>query len=210
MQSSSCMSHSSVPQSNLNPRIRFTLVAVLSIALATTGCSAQWMSVALADLPALTQMALNIATLVTTLQSGKQVDPAEVTAVQNISAQASRDLSLLQSLYNEYKANPSASTLQKIQDTVTKITQGLPVLLQSAHISDPVTGARVSAGVNLILTTVSSFAALMPQSTPSTSQATLKIAIPSAKELKQEWNQQVCGPISNAKLPSAIDACVVR
>ena len=66
-------------------------------------------------LPALTQMALNIATLVATFQSGNQIDPAEVTAVQNISAQASQDLSLLQSLYNEYKANPSASTFQKIQ-----------------------------------------------------------------------------------------------
>jgi hypothetical protein len=93
-----------------------------------TGCSAQWMSVALADLPALTQMALNIATLVTTLQSGKQIDPAEVTAVQNISAEASRDLSLLQSLYNEYKANPNASTLQKIQSTIGDINQSLPAL----------------------------------------------------------------------------------
>jgi hypothetical protein len=74
MRTSSCMSHSRVPQSNFNPRIRFTLVAVLSILLATTGCSSQWISVAVADLPALTQMALNIATLVSTLQSGKQIE----------------------------------------------------------------------------------------------------------------------------------------
>jgi len=170
------------------------------------------MNVALADLPALTQMALNIATLVTTLQSGKPIDPAEITAVQNISAEASRDLSLLQSLYNEYKANPNATTLQKIQDTITLITQGLPVMLQSAHLSDPVTAARVSAGVNLILTTVSTFAALMPQarSTPSTAEATLTIAIPSAKEFKQEWNQQVCGPTANSTSHAAIAACVVR
>ncbi len=211
MQSLSCMSQSCLPQSNLNPKIRFTLVAVLSIALATTGCSAQWMSVALADLPALTQMALNIATLVTTLQSGKQIDPAEITAVQNISAEASRDLSLLQSLYNEYRANPNASTLQKIQSTIANINQGLPVLLQSAHISDPVTAARVSAGVNLILTTVSSFAALMPQANPTTSQtvAGVKIAIPNAKELKAQWNQEVCGGMANAATP-AMNACVVR
>ena len=42
-----------------------------------TGCSAQWISVALADLPVLTQMALNIAALVATLQAGKQLSPAE-------------------------------------------------------------------------------------------------------------------------------------
>ena len=206
-----CTSPSCLSQSNLNPKIRIALVIILSTALATTGCSAQWMNVALADLPALTQMALNIATLVTTLQSGKQVDPADITAVQNISAEASRDLSLLQSLYNEYKANPNASTLQKIQSTIADISQSLPLLLQSAHISDPVTAARVSAGVNLILTTVSSFAALMPQANPTTSQtvAGVKIAIPNAKELKSQWNQEVCGGMASAGTPT-MNACVVR
>jgi predicted DNA-binding transcriptional regulator YafY len=48
------------------------------------------------DLPVLTQMALNIAALVATLQSGKQLSPAEAAAIQNISAEASRDLNLLE------------------------------------------------------------------------------------------------------------------
>jgi hypothetical protein len=88
---------------------------VLSISLIATGCSAQWMSVALADLPVLIQMALNISTIVTTLQSGQQISAAEAAAIQNISAQASKDLNMLATLYNEYKTNPSASALQKIQ-----------------------------------------------------------------------------------------------
>ena len=37
---------------------RILLSIVLSISLIATGCSAQWISVALADLPVLTQMAL--------------------------------------------------------------------------------------------------------------------------------------------------------
>jgi hypothetical protein len=191
---------------------RLILVVVLSIALVATGCSAQWLSVALTDLPVLTQMALNIATLVVAVQSGKQMNPAEITAVQNISAEASRDLALLQSLYNEYKANPNASTLQNIQNMIAKITQGLPLLLQSAHVSDPTLAARVSAGVNLIMTTVASFAALMPQRTPATSQtvAGVKVAIPTPKELKKQWNQQVCAAAPNAELNTAVDACLVR
>ena len=52
-----------------NSMSRIVLAAVLSLALVATGCSAQWISVALADLPVLTQMALNIASLVATLQS---------------------------------------------------------------------------------------------------------------------------------------------
>jgi hypothetical protein len=191
----------------INSMSRIVLTVVLSISLITTACSAQWLSVALTDLPVLTQMALNIATLVATLQSGQQIDPGEITAVQNISAEASRDLALLQNLYNEYKANPNATTLQNIQNTIAKITQSLPILLQSAHVSDPTTAARLSAGVNLILTTVSSIAALMPQTTPATSQAGVKISVPNAKELKLQWNQQVCAPGPGHAM---VDACVVR
>jgi hypothetical protein len=51
------------------------LALVLSISLIATGCSALWISVALVDLPVLTQMALNLAALMATLQSGKQLTP---------------------------------------------------------------------------------------------------------------------------------------
>jgi hypothetical protein len=61
------------------------------------------MSVALADLPVLIQMALNISTIVTTLQSGQPISAAEAAAIQNISAQASNDLNLLATLHNQYK-----------------------------------------------------------------------------------------------------------
>ena len=102
------------------------LAGVLCISLVATGCTAQWISVALADLPVLTQMALNIATLVATMQSGKQLNPAEAAAIQNISIEASTGLNSLQTLYNQYKANPNASTIQKIQDVVAAINQDLP------------------------------------------------------------------------------------
>jgi len=86
------------------------------------------------DLPVLTQMALNIAALVATLQSGKQLSPAEAAAIQNISAEASRDLNLLEMLYNQYKANPTAGGLQKIEDAIATINSNLPALLQGgAH-----------------------------------------------------------------------------
>ncbi len=52
------------------------LAATLCISLLATDCTAQWISIALADLPVLTQMALNIAALVSTLESGKQLSAA--------------------------------------------------------------------------------------------------------------------------------------
>ena len=53
---------------------RIMLAIVLSISLVTTGCGAQWISVALADLPVLTQMALNIGTPGFNVAIGEAVD----------------------------------------------------------------------------------------------------------------------------------------
>jgi len=72
--------NSSPAQSPIS-KSRTTLAIALSISLIATGCSAQWMSVDLADLPVLIQMALNISTIVTTLQSGQQISAAEAAAI---------------------------------------------------------------------------------------------------------------------------------
>jgi hypothetical protein len=191
--------------------MKTVLAGTLCVAIIATGCTAQWIGVALADLPVLTQMALNITSLVVTLQSGQQISVADAAAVQNISNEASQDLNLLQTLYNQYKASPDAATLQKIQGTIATINQNLPGLLAQVRVSDPVVGARITAGVNLILTTVQSFAALMP-ATVNTSRrvAGEKLVIPNASELKKQWNQQVCAPTGKAGLDAALAGCELR
>jgi len=207
------MKSSSTPILSSIPKSKTVLAIVLSISLLATGCSAQWISIALADLPVLTQMALNIGTIVTTLQSGKQISSADATAIQNMSAQASKDLNLLEALYNEYKANPSANALQKIQSVIADINLNLPALLQAAHIGDPVLSARIAAAVNLILTTVASFAVLIPQTSARPMAQKMnrqQAAIPKASDLKKQWNQQVCGPASNSALDFNAAGCAVR
>ena len=186
------------------------LALVLAIAIVATGCSAQWINTALQDLPVLTQMALNIATLVTTLASGQQASTADVAVIQNISAQASRDLNLLQTLFNEYKSSPSATTLQKIQSTISDLNQNLPAVLQSAHISNPTLSARITAGVNLILTTVNSFASLMPQTSMPASRKAQTGSQLRAQDLKKQWNQQVCAPTGNSALDAAFAQSLLR
>lgn len=188
------------------------LALVLSVALLATGCTAQWIGVALADLPVLTQMALNIASLAVTLQSGQQVNPADSAAIQNISAEAGKDLNLLQSLYNEYQATPSITTLQKINGVLSTTTTNLPALLAAAHISDPVLAARITAAVNLILGTVQSFAALVPQTAAFTPKAVAAqtTVVPKATDLKKRWNEQVCAPTGNAALDSAFTSIALR
>jgi hypothetical protein len=190
---------------------RIVLAAVLSVSLITTGCSAQWVSVALADLPVLTQMALNIAALAATLQSGRQLTPTETLAIQNISAEASKDLTLLQSLYNTYKASPSTDTLQKIESLIQDTNQNLPALLQAAHISDPALSSRISAAVNLILTSLSSFASLIPQTSAALPKtARRNTVVPHPKDLKKQWNQLVCAPSGNPPLDAALSQRLLR
>jgi len=184
----------------------------LIASLIAVGCSTQWINVALEDLPVLTQMALNIATVITTLQADKQVSVPESTAIQNISAEASRDLNLLQTLCNEYKQSADASTMQEIQTTITTINTNLPAMLQAARISDPVLLTRVSAAVNLIVSTVNSFAVLMPQAKVSTSQksAAGKASIPNAGQLRTSWNRQVCAPTGRPEMDAAFSYCLMQ
>lgn len=188
-----------------NSRSKTLLVMLLCLSLLATACNAEWIKVALADLPVLLQMALNIGTLVTTLQSGQQLSSSEAAEIQNISNEASRDLNLLQTLYNEYETSPSPGALQKIQNAIADLNQNLPALLQAAHVSDPVLSTRIAAAVNLILSTVNSFAALIPNSSVSTAQkvALRTPAVPHASDLKKEWNQQVCGPTGKVAIDSA-------
>lgn len=194
----------------MNSKSKPIVALVLAIAIVTAGCSAQWISVALEDLPVLTQMALNIATLVSAVASGQQASSADVAVIQNISAQASRDLNLLQGLYNEYKANPNARTLQKIESVIADLNQNLPAVLQSAHVSNATLSARITAAVNLILTTVNSFASLMPQSTPTTARKAATASLVHPSDLRKQWNQQVCAPSGNAALDAAFAASVLR
>src|SRR5436190_12258898 len=190
---------------NIRSKLKSLLALVLALLSATTGCSPQWINVAVQDLPVLTQMALNIATLVSTLASGKQASVADVAVIQNISAQASRDLNLLQTLYNEYKANPSSATLQKIQNVISDLNQNLPALLQAAHISNPTLSARITAAVNLILSAVNSVASLMPQisSAPVAFRKMQAAPLLRAQDLEKQWNLQVCSPTGNTAMDTA-------
>jgi len=139
--------------------------------------------------------------------SGQQVSGAEAVAIRNISAEATRDLNLLETLSQEYKANPSQDAVEQIQSAINDMNRNLLALLQAGHISNAILAARVSAAVNLIITTVNGFNALMPQARLPHGR---RAAIPSARMLKQQWNQQVCANSGNLQLDDSFAACRIR
>ena len=197
----------------MHSKSKLLLTLVLTLCVAATGCSAQWINVALQDLPVLTQMALNIATLVSVLSTTTQAKAADQAVIQNISAQASRDLNFLQTLYAEYKANPNTTTLGKIQSVIAGLNQNLPASLESAHISNATLAARVTAAVNLILTTVNNFAALMPRTSTAAARTVgtpVPASLPTSKELKKSWNQQICAATGNVEFDRVLADCTIR
>jgi len=87
----------------------------------------------------------------------------------------------------------------------------LPALLQAAHISNPTLLARVTAAVSLILSTVTSFASLMPQpAAPSVAARRAPANTPHVKDLKKQWNAQVCAPTGNAAFDAALTGCGIK
>ena len=167
-----------------------SLALVLAFVLFTTACTASWIKVALADLPILVQMALNISALVSTVH-GQPPSQAEIDAINKIGAEAQTDLTLLQSLYDQYQSNPTTTNLQKIQAAIATLNTNLPALLEAAHISNATLQLEVSSAVQLILATVSSFAALMPNSAPVSMKASA-VKPPTPKQLKTIWNTTIC------------------
>jgi len=188
------------------------LALVLACSIVTTACTADWIKVALADLPVVTQMALNIASLAAALKSGQPSDAADAANIQNISHEAATDLGLLSALYTDYKSNPTQDTMQKIQQVIATLNTNLPALLASAHIKNADLNARVTAGVTLILETVNTFAALIPQSAASASRsvAASKVVLPKPQNLRDKWNSQVCAPTGNARADMALEGCMIR
>ena len=84
---------------------------------------------------------------------------------------------------------------------------------------------RITAAVNLIVTTVSSFGSMMPQTSPSAKMARQNTAVQNApqekavrqnhaiingSDLKRQWNQQVCAPSGNAMLDAALSERALR
>jgi Tfp pilus assembly protein PilW len=155
----------------------------------TTSCSTSWVNVAIQDLPVLIQIATSIISLLPMGSSS-----ADMAAVAKISTNAQNDLTLIQALTNDYKTTPSSSTLAKIEAAIADAQTNLPAELAALHISDTAKVMQITAAVNIVLTTITAIASLLP---PSTGAATMKVSaakvvVPNPKQLKLAWSQQVC------------------
>lgn len=172
-----------------------SVAAVLSLALILAGCSTSWINAALADLPVITQVALNIVSIVAAAQKAEPngssgANSAAVAEVQDIAAQVKSDLTLVQSLINEYQSAAAAqkpALVQKISVVLAAVQANLSAILAAVHIKDPALQTTISSAVGLAVATVASIASLLPAPT-GTVRASNAVKPPSARQLKKQFN----------------------
>src|SRR5580698_9221163 len=140
------------------------LALILCVLVLFTGCSTAWVGQAEEIVAALIPAAANLVTLVAALQ-GKSVSAADLQTIENAGTQVGADLQLIQSLVAQYeKADAAAQPgiLNQIESAVNTAQANLNGILPAIHIKDAATQAKISAVVGILLSEVSSLAAVVP------------------------------------------------
>ena len=169
------------------------LAVAMSAVLIVAGCSTSWIQIALNDLPVLTQIAVNIASILAVAQKQATVDPNTANQIQAVSSQIQAGLTTVQNLITSYQSAPAASkaTILGQIDTALGAVQGqLNNILQVAHIANPQLQATVTGAVTLALATIVAIQSLVPAKA-GTVKANMPIKPLSPKELKAQFDALV-------------------
>ena len=143
---------------------RTTMVVVLCMTMAWSGCSLNWIGEGEQIVAVLIPAATNLVSLVEALE-GKTVSAADVQLIQSAGSQAGADLQLIQALIAAYeKADAAAQPgiLNQIQSAIGAVQGNLQGLLGALHIKDAATQAKITAVVGILLSEVQSLAAVIP------------------------------------------------
>ncbi len=184
----------------MNHRIaKASLCTILCAVLILAGCSTSWINAALADLPVITEVAVNIANLVAAGQSDNPnatsaANSAAAAEVQTIANQVKSDLTLVQSLVTSYQSAAAAqkpAVVQKISAALADVQTNLNSILAAVHVKDAALQATITAAVGVAVTTIVSIESLLPQPAPTSASAvrvSAAVKPPSASQLKKQFN----------------------
>ena len=173
-----------------------SLSITLAAALFVAGCSTSWIKVALADLPVITQVALNIAGIVAGAQGKGQAGAAANTQIQFVANQVQSDLTLVENLINTYQNAPAASRagiVGQISTALADAQSNLKSILTAIHVDNAALQSTITAAVAIAVSTLASIQSLIPQPASASASAKSARAVtappPSAAELKSEFNR---------------------
>jgi len=183
----------------MNPIAKASLSITLAAALFVAGCSTSWIKIALADLPVITQVALNIASIVAAAQGKGQATTAANTQIQFVANQVQSDLTLVENLISTYQSAPGASRsgiVGQISTALADAQSNLKSILTAVHVDNAALQATITAAVAIAVSTLASIQSLVPQTSPAPASVSVKsskgvptnVPPPSASQLKREFN----------------------
>jgi hypothetical protein len=134
------------------------------------GCNYSWLTTAINDLPVLAQVATTIAQIV----GGSGAAAAVATIVQAITA----GIALIQQLIKDYEAQPSTTTVQKIEAALLDLQQNLGSILTAIHVENAALRMAVTGAVGIAVAAVTEILSLLPPNTSAAAMAAqAKVAI---------------------------------
>lgn len=148
---------------------RVAIVTLMSAMIVVNGCSfSSFVSTALADLPVLVQIATNILSIVSVAQGNGSLDAATSNQIASVASQVKADLTLVQTLVNQYKTADSTAKpgiAGQIDAALSTIASNLNAILSAAHIANPALQSTITGAVTIALATVLAIQSLVPQPT---------------------------------------------
>lgn len=133
--------------------------------LSLEGCSTDWITTAINDLPTIVGIATTIATIVADAFGGGLISPAIAAIIKTASEAAQVALATVQQAVKDYQANPSASILAKIKTTLLDVQANLGQILDAAHVANVALRTVIIASAGLAITVLTQILSLLPSTT---------------------------------------------
>lgn len=147
----------------MNRRVFVTSGGLALIGLGSfplTGCTDNWIQIAIDDIPAVDSVVSAILGLA--LAGNPIVDVAVQEAIKIAATAAQVGLTSLSAIISAIQADPSASNLQKAEDALMSVSKSLSAILAAGHIDNPGLQATIANGVALGLQVMATLLALIP------------------------------------------------
>lgn len=138
------------------------LVVVTPLCLTTTGCNIDWIATAEKDIPVIVNIVDSLASVALQASGNGLITPVVLLAIKTAAAAAQTGLQTLSQIIADEKAQPSASTVQKIETAISDIGNSLSSILGNLNITNSGLLQTITAGIALAISTLSSISLLIP------------------------------------------------
>ena len=169
------------------------------VALELEGCTYDWITTAIDDIPTITSIITTVASIVVDAMGAGAVSPAVGAVIQTAATATKVALTLLQQLINDYKSNPSATTLEKIKTTLLDVQSQIGSILDAAHVFNVALRATITFTLGVGITVLTQILSLVPSTTTAslTAQKT-QVKATAIKPWTKTQIQSQCASYLNA------------